>query len=401
MPRCGGAPHEPEAGHHLQRRPEHHQRLGLVDEPRSSCCDRLRRHVLAEEHHVRLEPAAAAPARRHPERRWSPPGSTSPSGRDLDVLAGPKPGLQLGQPALEARAGRAVAAVEADDPVDACRAARPPRLPGPSVQPVDVLRDEPGRAPRRARARPAAWCAAFGSAPPIRLQPRWAARPVALRASRVRRRTAGTSSACAPPRPGRGSRGFPESVDTPAPVSTSQRRSPSISRARSTAAGSGLRQDASVMTTRVGPPDQRSRAIGDHPPMRQRGVEHFTEVVTTTEPGPSPSPTGRSDRTWRAGSCCCSSRSRTRTTSCVAPRCSAVTPRTARRRLRRHLALATFVDGRAFPMFGLLFGYGVAQIVRRQETSDRRPCGDCSGAAAWCWWRSDSCTRCSSTPGTS
>jgi len=27
--------------------------------------------------------------------------------------------------------------------------------------------------------------------------------------------------------------------------------------------------------------------------------------------------------------------------------------------------IATFVDGRAFPMFGLLFGYGVAQIVRR------------------------------------
>ncbi len=29
--------------------------------------------------------------------------------------------------------------------------------------------------------------------------------------------------------------------------------------------------------------------------------------------------------------------------------------------------IATFVDGRAFPMFGLLFGYGVAMIVRRQE----------------------------------
>ncbi|RFU88667.1 DUF418 domain-containing protein [Streptomyces triticagri] len=28
--------------------------------------------------------------------------------------------------------------------------------------------------------------------------------------------------------------------------------------------------------------------------------------------------------------------------------------------------MATFVDGRAFPMFGLLFGYGVAHIVRRQ-----------------------------------
>ncbi|WP_053203221.1 DUF418 domain-containing protein [Jiangella muralis] len=29
--------------------------------------------------------------------------------------------------------------------------------------------------------------------------------------------------------------------------------------------------------------------------------------------------------------------------------------------------IATFVDGRAFPMFGLLFGYGVAHIVRRNE----------------------------------
>jgi uncharacterized protein len=33
--------------------------------------------------------------------------------------------------------------------------------------------------------------------------------------------------------------------------------------------------------------------------------------------------------------------------------------------------LATFVDGRAFPMFGVLFGYGVAQIVRRHEALGR------------------------------
>jgi uncharacterized membrane protein YeiB len=33
--------------------------------------------------------------------------------------------------------------------------------------------------------------------------------------------------------------------------------------------------------------------------------------------------------------------------------------------------IATFVDGRAFPMFGLLFGYGVAQIARRYEPSGR------------------------------
>ncbi|RYB93821.1 DUF418 domain-containing protein [Nocardioides oleivorans] len=34
-------------------------------------------------------------------------------------------------------------------------------------------------------------------------------------------------------------------------------------------------------------------------------------------------------------------------------------------------ATTTFVDGRAFPMFGLLFGYGVAQIARRQ--AERSP----------------------------
>lgn len=33
--------------------------------------------------------------------------------------------------------------------------------------------------------------------------------------------------------------------------------------------------------------------------------------------------------------------------------------------------IATFVDGRAFPMFGLLFGYGVAMIVRRRRQAAR------------------------------
>jgi uncharacterized membrane protein YeiB len=35
------------------------------------------------------------------------------------------------------------------------------------------------------------------------------------------------------------------------------------------------------------------------------------------------------------------------------------------------MVISTFVDGRAFPMFGLLFGYGVAQIVRRQREAGR------------------------------
>ncbi|TCO35472.1 putative membrane protein YeiB [Kribbella steppae] len=33
--------------------------------------------------------------------------------------------------------------------------------------------------------------------------------------------------------------------------------------------------------------------------------------------------------------------------------------------------IATFVDGRSFPMFGVLFGYGVAQIVRRQREAGK------------------------------
>ena len=33
------------------------------------------------------------------------------------------------------------------------------------------------------------------------------------------------------------------------------------------------------------------------------------------------------------------------------------------------MGISTFVDGRAFPMFGVLFGYGVAQIVRRQRAA--------------------------------
>ncbi|WP_343238341.1 DUF418 domain-containing protein [Streptomyces sp. SID13031] len=37
------------------------------------------------------------------------------------------------------------------------------------------------------------------------------------------------------------------------------------------------------------------------------------------------------------------------------------------------LLIATFVDGRAFPLFGLLFGYGVAQIARRQAEIGRDP----------------------------
>jgi uncharacterized protein len=46
------------------------------------------------------------------------------------------------------------------------------------------------------------------------------------------------------------------------------------------------------------------------------------------------------------------------------------------------LLIATLVDGRAFPMFGLLFGYGVAQIARRQAEA-----GSCWRSTRWLLWR--------------
>ena len=58
----------------------------------------------------------------------------------------------------------------------------------------------------------------------------------------------------------------------------------------------------------------------------------------------------------------------------AAARSAAATRRTARPWTACVIwLLATFVDGRAFPMFGLLFGYGVAQIVRRHEALGRWP----------------------------
>jgi uncharacterized protein len=46
------------------------------------------------------------------------------------------------------------------------------------------------------------------------------------------------------------------------------------------------------------------------------------------------------------------------------------------------LLIATLVDARAFPMFGLLFGYGVAQIARRQAEA-----GSSWRSTRWLLWR--------------
>ena len=63
-------PDEPQPGHHRQRGPGHQQRAGAgrhrVDQ-RERAVHPLPRHVLAEEHHVRLEQPAAAGAGGEPE----------------------------------------------------------------------------------------------------------------------------------------------------------------------------------------------------------------------------------------------------------------------------------------------------------------------------------------------
>ncbi len=46
--------------------------------------------------------------------------------------------------------------------------------------------------------------------------------------------------------------------------------------------------------------------------------------------------------------------------------------------------IATFVDGRSFPLFGLLFGYGVAQIVRRQTGTASDDPSTAAAAQLWC-----------------
>ena len=96
----------------------------------------------------------------------------------------------------------------------------------------------------------------------------------------------------------------------------------------------------------------------------------------------------RSARTSPAARCCCSSRWRTRTTSSQAPTCAAGTRRTARTLDRRWSGVATFVDGRAFPLFGLLFGYGSRRssaVTRRSAASPMRRMLWRRGAGASSW----------------
>ena len=98
--------------------------------------------------------------------------------------------------------------------------------------------------------------------------------------------------------------------------------------------------------------------------------------------------TGRSPRTWPAGRCCCSSRWPTCTSTCTTGRsgCAPTPPGSpASDAVVAGLQLV-LVDGRAYPLFGLLFGYGLGPArgaARGRRGPSRRPWSASSGAAGW------------------
>ena len=154
--------YEAQPGHDLQRRAEHDERLGLLDQ-RVAALDPVLGHVLAEEHDVGLEVAAARRALGDAEVGGVVQHDVA-VGRhlaDARLVAGVEqrePGVQLGS-------WSQLAALQADHPVDAAVQVDHVPVAGAPVQPVDVLRDEAGRGARRAPASAKAWCVALGSRP--------------------------------------------------------------------------------------------------------------------------------------------------------------------------------------------------------------------------------------------
>ena len=174
-------PHVAQSRQHRQRRTEHHQPRGRRDEIEAGGGARLR-HVLTEEHHVRLEHPAARDAVRHDEpggvlerhvpvrvhrglcfRRSRRAGDARPAG-----VGGP-------QPRVELRPGRPHPAPQTDDavqrPVQLGHGGGARRL----VQPVHVLGDDgvdqPG--PLEPRDRPVAGVRRRpGDVPPAQMRPR-------------------------------------------------------------------------------------------------------------------------------------------------------------------------------------------------------------------------------------
>ena len=181
--------------------------------------------VLAEEHHVGLEHAAAALAAGYDEAGGLVELDVAVGAdRDVGVPLAPA-GVELGEPLGAAPPGWSAPGSRGRPRRRSGRAARTRRAePARLVQAVDVLGDQQPRPAGRLEARRARGARRWARARFIRDQPRCERGPVALLRRRGRRRTPGRSSASAPGRPGRGSRGCRSRCSGPAPVSATNGR---------------------------------------------------------------------------------------------------------------------------------------------------------------------------------
>ena len=137
-------PHVPQPGHNGQRRPQHHQGTGLLDQ-QIARTGPGRRNVLAEEHHVRLEHPAARHAVDDAERiNLTVIEHRIPVSIDQCCRRSVSPGpLRIGrpQPLVQRYPRRPRPAPQAGNPVQAPMQFGHRNRPSRLVQPVHVLRD--------------------------------------------------------------------------------------------------------------------------------------------------------------------------------------------------------------------------------------------------------------------
>lgn len=145
-PQFGRAPDVAQARHNGQRGPQDHQRAGALDQ-RVAGLGPPGRHVLAEEHHVRLEHALARRTIDDLEglRRLGGEDRVAVGVDRRRLQHRPPAGVGCLQPAVQVRPRRALPAGQADDPVQAAVEFGDLGRARGLVQAVHVLGDDPGQ----------------------------------------------------------------------------------------------------------------------------------------------------------------------------------------------------------------------------------------------------------------
>jgi len=144
-PQFRRVPDVAQARHHGQRGPENRQRAGAFDQRVAGLGPRGR-HVLTEEHHVRLEHALARGTIDDPEGLRRLVGEGRVAVRvDRGYHRRAPAGIGRLKPALQVRPRRALPAGQADDPVQAAVEFGHHRRARGLMQAVHVLGDDPGQ----------------------------------------------------------------------------------------------------------------------------------------------------------------------------------------------------------------------------------------------------------------